>query len=193
MYKDDNTSLQREKSEDFKLIPIFASSVMTITNSGGFHQFLVFDYYEKSGNYFRRINEDDYFLNNEVENIRNNMQGFMDACANMVNGHMVYPKVIEVDIDFRNKNLPFFSWIIEFNGKLREGINIYESEIEEEELEYNINSVYIFEKPLDPIDVETALHYDIIKENRIIKFYGNRGEKVGPLEILRFNYKKEGS
>ncbi|MCP4764483.1 MAG: hypothetical protein GY870_22095 [archaeon] len=168
------------------LKPIFASSIMYISKSGLFNQILTYDYYDDEGSYLKKIRMDQGFYNSEVKTIAQNMQNFMDNCINKVNGEYVYPKVIDADIDSRNDSLPFFYWIIKFKGDLIDGENLYESDIDEEELEYSINSIYILEEPLIPNSVETELHYEIDKEKRIIKYWGNKGEWVGPKEILRF-------
>jgi len=180
--------IENEESE-FELIPIFASSFMTITSSGEFLQTLVYDYYEKTGKYHKKIQTDRDFFLNEINDITQNMQGFMDKCQNKVNGKSVHPRVIESDIDFKNNTLPYFSWIIKFKGELQPGLNIYESKIDEEELEYDISSIYLFEESLTPETVETMLHNEVSKEKHMVKYWGNRGEMVGPNEIIRF--KKE--
>ena len=180
--------IENEESE-FELIPIFASSFMTITASGEFLQTLVYDYYEKTGKYHKKIQTDRDFFLNEINDITQNMQGFMDKCQNKVNGKSVHPSVIESDIDFKNNTLPYFSWIIKFKGELQPGLNTYESKIDEEELEYDISSIYLFEESLTPETVDTMLHNEVSKEKHMVKYWGNRGEMVGPNEIIRF--KKE--
>ncbi len=171
----------------FILTPIFANSVINISKAGYFTQVLTYDYMDEDGDYFLKINEDYNFYTQEVETIKINMQKFMDSCINYVNDEIVSPKVIQADIDFKNNQLPYFYWIIVFRGKLKKGINVYKSDISEEELEYNIQSLYLLETPLVPKSVETALHYEIYAN--FVKYFGNKGEIVGPKEILRFEYK----
>jgi hypothetical protein len=184
---EDDADIEGENDEsEFELIPIFASSFMTITASGEFLQTLVYDYYEKTGKYHKKIQTDRDFFLNEINDITQNMQGFMDKCQNKVNGKSVYPKVIESDIDFKNNTIPYFSWIIKFRADLQSGLNVYESKIDEEELEYDISSIYLFEESLTPETVETMLHNEISKEKHMVKYWGNRGELVGPKDILRF-------
>ena len=172
--------------ETFILTPIFANSVINISKAGNFTQVLTYDYIDEDGDYFTKINEDYDFYVKEVETIKVNMQKFMntESCTNYVNGKKVTPKVIEADIDFKNNRLPFFYWIIVFSGKLKKGLNEYKSEISEEELEYNIQSLYLLETPLVPKSVETALHYEIFENS--VKYFGNKGEIVGSKEVLRF-------
>lgn len=175
-----------KQKESYNLKPIFANSIITISKSGTFTQYLTYEYSEPTGRYYEKIQSDLKFYEQEIETIETNMQHFMDICKNKVNGEYVYPKVVETDIDFKTPTMPFFYWVIIFTGNLHPGTNIYESEIEKEELEYNISSIYILESPIVPESVESALNVDIIKEQRIVKYWGNEGNVVGPTEILRF-------
>ena len=174
------------EEEIFNLTPIFANSVINITQQGNFHQILTYDYIDETSKYKKKIFNDYEFYEQEIENITRNMQKILDNCVNSVNGHQIYPLVYQADIEFKNENLLFFYWIIKFKGDLKSGLNVYESNIEEEELEYNVQSIYILENPLKPISVSTVLHFDIIPEVNMIKYFGNKGEIVGPKEIIRF-------
>jgi len=173
--------------ETFILTPIFANSVIYISKAGLFTQVLTYEYIDEEGDYFRKINEDYDFYLKEVETIKINMQNFLLKCTNYVNGKKVTPKVIEAEIDFKNNKFPFFYWIIVFSSKLKKGLNEYKSEISEEELEYNIQSLYLLETPLVPKSVETSLHYEIFEN--FVKYFGNKGEIIGPKEVLRFESK----
>ncbi|MBD3350274.1 MAG: hypothetical protein GF364_02195 [Candidatus Lokiarchaeota archaeon] len=175
-----------EYDENFQLSPIFANSVITITKSGAFHQVLTYDYSEPTGQYFKLVQLDDEFYEKEIENLSINMQNYMDSCVNKINDAYVKPEVIETEIDFKEEVFPFYYWVITFKGELKEGINVYESTIEKDTLEYNISSIYILEKPLIPISVESTLNYDILKEQRIVKYWAETNDSVGPTEILRF-------
>lgn len=177
--------MSRQK-DSYNLKPIFANSVINISKSGTFTQYLTYEYSEPTGRYYSRIQSDIDFYEEELATLESNMQHFMDVCKNKINGEYVYPKVIETDIDFKTPTAPFFYWVIVFEGKLHPGANVYESEIDKEALEYNISSIYMLEPPLIPESVESALNVDILKEKRIVKYWGNEGDIVGPTEILRF-------
>ncbi|MHA1729975.1 MAG: hypothetical protein ACTSWY_14795 [Promethearchaeota archaeon] len=185
------SSSPKLKEEPFILIPIFASSIINISKSCTFNQILTYDYFDEFGEYYKKIQSDYEFYLKEVKTIFNNMQSYMDRCINQINNKRVNPKVIQAEIAFKNERFPFYYWVISFKGELKEkqGLNVYKSVIDEEELEYNILSIYILEKPFTPISVESNLHYEILKEKNIVKYYGNKGEIVGPIEILRFKEK----
>ncbi|MHA1111606.1 MAG: hypothetical protein ACTSRE_10925 [Promethearchaeota archaeon] len=171
---------------DYTLKPIFASSVITITASGNFLQYLTYDYQEESTEYYARIKEDDDFYINELDTISLNMQSFMEDLPNTINGHTVIPQVIHAEIDFKNESLPFFYWVLEFHGPLHVGKNSYESVMSNEELEYDVNSIYLFDTILRPLSVQSSLHYEILRNERIVKYWAYKGEIVGPKEVLQF-------
>ena len=171
---------------DYNLKPIFASSVITITASGHFLQYLTYDYQEETTEYYARIKEDDEFYINELDTISLNMQSFMEDLPNTINGHTVIPQVIHAEIDFKNESLPFYYWVLEFHGPLKRGLNIYESVMSNEKLEYDVNSIYLFDSKLQPVSVQSSLHYEILRSERIVKYWAYKGEIVGPKEILQF-------
>ena len=171
---------------NFNLKPIFASSIITITASGHFLQHLTYDYQEETGKYYARIMEDDDFYLEELDNISWNMQSFMEDLPNTINDHTIIPKVVHAEIDFKIETLPYFYWILKFNGPLKFGLNQYESIMSEETLDYDITSIYLFDDTLQPVSVQSSLHYEVMKNERIVKYWAYKGEIVGPKEVLRF-------
>ena len=97
----------------------------------------------------------------------------------------LFPTVQDT-IDFKNNKLPFFYWILQFCGPLNIGENTYESIMTKEELEYDINSIYMFDQNLFPSSVQSSLHYEIMKKERMVKYWAYKGEIIGPEEILHF-------
>ncbi|TFG19576.1 MAG: hypothetical protein EU530_05780 [Promethearchaeota archaeon] len=174
---------------NFSLKPIFASSIITITASGHFLQHLTYDYLDNTGKYYERIQDDDFYLD-ELETITWNMQAFMEDLPNTINGHIVIPQVVHAEIDFKNITLPFFYWVLEFDGPLKQGLNIYESVMSTETLEYDVNSIYLFDVSLKPRSIQSSLHYELLHKERIVKYWAYRGEIVGPKEVLQFEKEK---
>ncbi len=171
---------------DYNLQPIFASSIISISSSGQFMQYLTYDYFEQSGEYFDHIKENDEFYLTELDTIFLNMQSFMEELPNTINGYTTIPQVVHAEIDFKNNTLPFFYWILQFKGPLVMGVNTYESIINNEKLEYDVNSIYLFDENLVPLSVQSSLHHQIMKNERIVKYWGYKGEIVGPKEVLQF-------
>jgi hypothetical protein len=171
---------------EYYLKPIFASSIITITSMGYFLQYLTYDYHENTGEYYERIKEDDEFYLKELDTIFLNMQSFMEELPNSINGHITIPQVVHAEIDFKNKNLPFYYWVLEFHGPLKLGMNQYESTMSNETLDYDVNSIYLFDRTLLPVSVKSSLHYEIFRKERMVKYWGYKGEIVGPKEVLQF-------
>ena len=177
--------MSNELSE-YNLKPIFASSIITITASGHFLQHLTYDYQDISEEYYERIKEDDEFYLNELETISSNMQSFMADLPNTINDHTVIPKVVHTEIDFKIPSLPFFYWVLKFHGPLKNGINTFDSVMSNEKLEYDVNSIYLFDPLLKPVAIQSSLHYEILHNERIVKYWAYKGEIVGPKEVLEF-------
>ncbi|MBN2156647.1 MAG: hypothetical protein JW776_11455 [Candidatus Lokiarchaeota archaeon] len=172
---------------DFDLTPIFASSIITITARGNFLQYLTYDYVEDTHRYYSQIKENDEFYLSELEAITSNMQSFMNDLPNSINGKITIPQVIHTEIDFKSEYLPFFYWVLEFQGPLKSGLNTYESAMSKEKLEYDVNSIYLFDLGLSPISVQSSLHFEILRKERIVKYWGYKNEIVGPTEVLIFS------
>ncbi len=102
----------------------------------------------------------------------------------------VIPQVVHAEIDFKIKTLPFFYWVLEFNGPIKKGLNIYESVMSNEALEYDVNSIYLFDASLKPVSVQSSLHYELLHNERIVKYWAYRGEIVVPKEVLQFKKEK---
>jgi hypothetical protein len=175
---------------NFDLKPIFASSIITITSSGHFLQHLTYDYQEETGEYYARIKEDDDFYLDELDTISWNMQAFMEDLPNKINGHVVIPRVVHAEIDFKIETLPFFYWVLEFDGPFHRGLNTYESIMNTEVLEYDVNSIYLFDTSLRPVSVQSSLHYELFQNERIVKYWAYKGELVGPQEVLQIKKEK---
>ncbi|MHA1821425.1 MAG: hypothetical protein ACTSU2_04715 [Promethearchaeota archaeon] len=172
--------------EDIQLKPIFGNSILYISSRGLFSQILTFDFYNEDQKYFEKIQNERIFYENELETIKTNMQNILDNCVHKINGELVFPEVVEVEIDFKTRSIPYFFWVINFKAELKKGVNIYSADIDEEQLDYNINSIYIFEPPIKPLSVVTSIHYEINEERGIIKYWANKNDWVGPREVIRF-------
>jgi len=175
-----------DDNSDFYLKPIFAYSSFFISKNGLFSQMLTFEYKEESGNYMYKIETDDNFYQNEINNIWNNMQFFMDQTNTYVNDKNVFPKVVDVEIEFKDEYTPLFYWIINFKTELNKGFNIYKSEFEKEILDYDAISIYILEPPLKIKRIESSMKFEINEDKNIIKYYGFKGDFIGPEEIIEF-------
>ncbi|MHA1339913.1 MAG: hypothetical protein ACTSRZ_07100 [Promethearchaeota archaeon] len=172
--------------DDFDLEPTYAFSSFFISKNGFFNQILNFEYREDTGEYMEKIENDQDFYQNEIDKIWNNMQTFMDNTIVFINKKRVFPQVVEAEIEFKDEITPYFYWVINFQSELNIGLNIYKSEFTEEILEYDVISVYVLESPLQIRSVESSMQFEIIQDKNIIKYFGYRGDLIGPTEIIEF-------
>ena len=108
-----------------KIVPLHAESFFFVSNNGEFFQVLIYDYYDEE-EYYRRLSHDEEAFVREVDKLWLNMQSILDEGELYINGVLVRPRVIFMDIQHRGSGtLPYFIWIINFKGKFRRGINIY--------------------------------------------------------------------
>lgn len=172
-------------SED-QVIPIHAMAFFSISSDGEFHQLLQYDYYDPQGYYSKLIESKDDFAK-EIRKLWLNMQGYLEEETNKINQTKVYPQVKFCDIQHRGmRENPFITWIISFKGEFQEGINVYETQTEEEQLEYDCYAIWEFPQNTKILKVQTKLYYDIFG-NRII-LWADKDMVIGGYEKIRFEF-----
>lgn len=162
-----------------KVTPIFALGNFVMDRLGNVTQYMFFYYYDPD-NYYASLNKD--LLNNELENIRENMQNFLDEEKIIINNEEVKAKVINTDIFLLDITHPVIEFIILFKGKLRKGINVYENMYEEEITEYPYEAIWRLPGKV----VEVNMKGDITVFNNFLKIRVNKGIKVGGKEVIKF-------
>ena len=181
-------------SEYQNLKPIFASSVMRISKKESklkFSNTITYDYLdiEKGKNWknYKEFLKKPSNYTSELQLYWNNLQSILDDEINKINEEEVFLKVIHCTIQFRNKNQPYVQWIVEFEGNSVDGQNIYENYVDNEILEYQIYSLYLFEKPLTVKKIVTSLKYNLGGSNRIIEYFGEPNDKLEGYEAIIFH------
>lgn len=173
----------KEKNEGDQVVPIHAMAFFSISRDGEFHQLLQYDYYDPEC-YYLNLGREEFI--EEIRKLWLNMQGFLEEETNKINQKMVYPQVKFCDIQHRGiRESPFITWIIGFKGEfLQEGINVYETETEEEQLEYDCYAIWEFPQNTKIIKLETKLYHDIFG-NRIV-LWADKDMTIGGYEKIRF-------
>nr|MDO8062875.1 hypothetical protein [Candidatus Freyrarchaeum guaymaensis] len=167
-----------------EVVPIHAYTCFSVSETGEFHQVLIYDYYDPEG-YYASLegNLDEYAK--EVEKLWLNMQGFLDEERNEVNGQPVYPEVVFTDIEFRGQDeYPYIMWVIAFRGDLKPGMNVYSTWTEEEELEYDCEALWVFPDGTEIADVKTLMEYEI--HGNILFLWARKGDVIGGHEEISF-------
>ena len=165
------------------IIPIFAHAFFCGSKEGNIKQVLQFDYHDPNC-FYKEIEQNEREFNKELNKLSLNMQSFLDEEKNYINNQQVYPKVKFIDIEFRVDTMPFITWIIEFEGIFKKGINEYLAITPEEKLDYNCRSIWSFTSKTRIIKVETRMIYEI-NENHIV-FWANKDDIIGGKELIRF-------
>ncbi|MHA1269789.1 MAG: hypothetical protein ACTSPY_08405 [Candidatus Helarchaeota archaeon] len=170
---------------DENIEPIFAQAFFCGSKEGTIKEVLQFDYHDPDC-YYKNLEKNSKELNKELTKLSLNMQQFLDEETNYINKQQIFPKVKLIDIGFRGEidTMPFITWIIEFKGIFKKGLNIYEATTPEEELEYNCRSIWSFIENTRIIKIKTKMYYEIMG-NHII-FWANKGQIIGGKEIIRF-------
>jgi len=162
-----------------KVTPIFALGNFVMDRLGNVTQYMFFYYYDPD-NYYASLNKD--LLNNELENIKENMQNFLDEEKIIINNEEVKAKVINTDIFLLDITHPVIEFIILFKGKLRKGINVYENMYEEEITEYPYEAIWRLPGKV----VKVNMKGDVTVFNNFLKIRVNKGIKVGGKEVIKF-------
>ena len=165
--------------------PIFAQAFFMGSKEGVIKQVLQYDYHDP-GCYYKNLFQNEKEYEKELTKLFQNMQIFLDEETNFINGERIYPEVKMIDLGFRGEvdTMPFITWIIEFSGKFKKGINEYEAITPEEELEYNCRSLWSFPENTRVIKIETKMEYEII-DNHVV-FWAYKGQVIGGKELIRF-------
>jgi len=173
---------------DKQIIPTFAQAFFCGSLNGVIKQVLQFDYYDFGG-YYKKLESNQKEFDKECLKLLTNMQDFLDEEINRINNQRVYPKVKFIDIEFRGglETMPFITWIIEFNGIFKKGINTYEATTPEEELAYNCRSLWSFPEEISVLKVSTKMSYEIQKNH--VVFWAEKEQIIGGEETILFKLK----
>ena len=169
-----------------KVQPLFASAVFSISGNCDVHQVLVYDYADPDGTY-KALVEDEVAFRNEVSTLRWNMAEFLAAEEVYINDQRVTQEILHVDIGFRGSSeIPYFQWVIHFEGISRDGVNSLKSIVAEEKTEYDLEVLYLFPTGTKIIEVKTPMEYDI--QDSLLFVWAREGDPVGGYEEVRFQF-----
>ncbi len=164
-------------SED--VTPIYALGNFVMDRSGNVTQYTFFYYYDKN-TYYASLSKQ--ILKEELNEIRRNMQRFLDEEQILINGERSLAKVINIDLYLLDFEHPVLEFIILFRGRLKKGVNVYENSYEEEVAEYPYQAIWRL--PGKVIHVNMNGKISIFKN--FLKIKVDKGTKVGGVEIIKF-------
>jgi hypothetical protein len=166
--------------------PLFASSVFSISPTCEVYQVLNYDYYDPGGTY-KKLLEDAKAFQQEVKKIRLNMAEFLAAEKVYINDQRVDQRIVHVDIGLRGSaSVPYFQWVIHFQGSPRSDENSLKSDVEDEIAEYDIEVLYLFPTGTKILAVQTPMEYEI--RDSLLMVWARKGDQVGGHEEVRFQF-----
>jgi len=164
--------------------PIHAQGFFTVSKTGRFVEIIRFDYYDPE-EYYADIyhNEEKYYW--ETWKLAHNMQAELDSEEVFINGTRTKPKVLLVNIEHSGApELPHVTFIIEFSGPLKKGVNTYENVYEAEVAEYDLEAYWIFPPGTIIKCFEGDMEYDI--KERVLYLWKRKGDFVKGYEKIVF-------
>ncbi|MHA1960543.1 MAG: hypothetical protein ACW99U_09940 [Candidatus Thorarchaeota archaeon] len=172
------------KRQDEFVDPVHADSFFSVAASGEIHERLAFEYYDPDG-YFRRVNQDDALLKEEIRKIATNMQFYLDKERVEINGVRVRSVVEYVDIFPKGKSdVVGVVYLIDFAGRFEEGVNKIETWLEEEVAPYDFEIMWRFPSGTKITEIETLLDFEIY--DSLVTLWALDGSEVGGYERMEF-------
>lgn len=149
---------------------------------------MVFEYVDRDEYYFELSKHRD-LMTRELEEVRENMQRFLDDEIVRVNGIRVRPVVKYVELGFRGSRIrPFLLFVITFDAPIKLGENLYEDFYEESVAEYDYEFMWFLPTSSSVISYEFRGGETELVDENIIRVRVSRGAKVGNYEWIRFSY-----
>jgi len=165
--------------------PIHADAFFTLDDSGRFTEILIFDYFDKEGFYYKLI-EDEEAYRKEMERLIDSMNYFLQQEEVYVNDERVDVGVSMINIEFRGAaELPSIIYIIEFSGKIRGGLNVYECGYESGVAEYDYEVYWVFPLNVEIVEANLSGKTEILNKRLLISSV-RKGEKYNGHEKIIF-------
>ncbi|PUA32759.1 MAG: hypothetical protein B7O98_04720 [Zestosphaera tikiterensis] len=165
--------------------PIYGHGVFFVSLDGVFIQNIFFEYVDVRKEFYETIRVDS-LREEEVSNIKERMQAFLDEEIVKINGKVVKPKVMAVDVGFRTSpKRPYINFIIVFKGDFIKGLNVYENIYEPEVSEYDYTVLWIFHSGIQVVDADFGMPYERLGNN-VMLLKVKKGVKTSGYERISF-------
>lgn len=169
-----------------ELKPIYGLGLFLVRETGLIEQFIEFSYIDPEESYVKIV-EDKALLKEEKIQLARNMQKFLDQEEVLINNKRAYPRVIDVEIGFREDyKHPYIVFFIVFTGSFRHGLNIYEDRYEPELVEYNYRVYWVFPLKARVVSADLGVSYTLLNNGRILTFSMSKGSEIRGYERIEF-------
>ena len=142
-------------------------------------------YYDEEGTLASKIHKPKEYRE-EILNAWENMQRALNEEEVRINGIPVEVIVKNTSMEFVGfKEIPYFTFVLEFQGPVREGINCFENRFEEGVAEYDYEAFWILPPGYEFEEAVTSCEYDLPDEDgRILMLWCRRGDKIRGYERI---------
>ena len=161
--------------------PVHAQGYFAVSHEEGkvrVKQIVNFYYLDEEEEYAKLIHRPkDY--EEEMNKLAANMQYLLDKEEVIINGKRVRPEVKAVSLEFVAFSwLPYITFIIEFEGPLKEDRNVYENKYEGGVAEYDYEVYWIFPKGWEVEEAIASGDYDVLGDGNILLIWCRRGDRI---------------
>ncbi|MCL7402825.1 MAG: hypothetical protein LZ172_00520 [Thaumarchaeota archaeon] len=165
--------------------PIHADAFFTLDISGRFTEILIFDYFDRE-EFYHKLIKDEEACREEMERLIDSMNYFLRQEEVYVNNERVDVEVSMINLEFRGAaELPSIIYIIEFSGKIRDGLNIYECRYEAGVAEYDYEVYWVFPSNVEIVEAKLSGEIEILNRRLLISSV-RKGEKYNGHEKIVF-------
>ncbi len=130
---------------------------------------------------------------NEIERAWEAMQKALDEEKVKINGERVRVLVKNTSMEFVNfAEIPYYTFILEFKGPYRDGVNCFENEFEAGRAEYDYEAFWLLPPGWTFVEVNTSCEYDLPdEEGRILMLWCRKGDKIKGYEKICWERSEE--
>lgn len=165
--------------------PIHADAFFTLDNSGRFTEILIFDYFDRERFYYELMKDEEAYRK-EMERLIDSMNYLLQQEEVYVNDERVEVEVSMINLEFRGAaELPSIIYIIEFRGKFKSGLNVYECRYEPGVAEYDYEVYWVFPLNVEIVEANISGEKEILNKRLLISSV-RKGEKYNGREKIVF-------
>ncbi len=172
------------EGESDRVVPIHAEAFFSLSVDGEIHQRLCFEYHDPTGHY-RGVLLDDALYSEEVTQLSDNMQRFLDEERIEINGTRVRPVISYTDIFLKGTtDVVAIVYLIDLRCRFQKTKNRVEFWSDEEIATYDYEILWRFPCGSSITNVETSLQYETLGD--ILLLWAWKGDNVGGHEVIEF-------
>ncbi|ABU81539.1 hypothetical protein [Ignicoccus hospitalis] len=167
--------------------PVYAQGyyfLIPLKNSWRVHEVVNYYYYDEEGEMSELLHKPSEY-EEEVYRAWEVMQEELEKEEVMINGVKTVPKVNWASLNFLAfAELPYYTFLIEFEGPSREGTNCFENRFEDWVAEYDYEAFWYLPPGYRFSEVQTSCEYEVSEDGRALGIWCRKGEEVRGYERI---------